>query len=63
MMYTKFFYGFEKEGATVSYREGKAISGHYVQYKYPILESALEKTLSTAINYPISDVSILLPKP
>jgi len=63
MMYTKYFYGFEKEGATVSYREGKAIQGHYLNYRYPILESALEQTLQRAINYPLSDAGILLPKP
>lgn len=63
MLYTKYFYGFEKEGATVSYHEGKAIQGHYVQYKYPILESAIESTLQKAISFPMSDASILLPKP
>ena len=62
MLYTKYFYGFEKEGATVSYREGKAIQGHYIQYKYPILETAIDLTLQKAINFPIADASILLPK-
>ena len=63
LLYTKYFYGFEKEGASSSYREGKSVLGHYIQYKYPILESALGDTLERAINFPISDASILLPKP
>ena len=45
MMFTKYFYGFEKEGATAAYREGKSITGHYVSYRYPVLESAIESTL------------------
>jgi len=62
MLYTKYFYGFEKEGATVSYREGKGIQGHYIQYKYPVLETVIDLTLQKAINFPIADASILLPK-
>lgn len=45
MLYTKYFYGFEKEAATGFYREGKNIQGHYFNYRYPILESALKATL------------------
>lgn len=63
MLYTKYFYGFEKEAATGFFREGKNVQGHYFQYKYPILESELKNTLQKAINQPINDVSFLLPKP
>lgn len=63
MLYTKYFYGFEKEGATVAYRDGKATQGHYFNYRYPILESAINQTLVKALNIPIKDVSFLLPKP
>ena len=62
MLYTKYFYGFEKENASSNYREGKSITGHYFNYRYPILESALNSTLRKALNIPISDASFLLPK-
>jgi len=62
MLYTKYFYGFEKENATSFYREGKSITGHYFNYRYPILESALNTTLKRALNIPIKDVEFLLPK-
>ena len=62
MLYTKYFYGFEKEGATAAYRDGKSTHGHYFSYKYPILESAINATLRKALNHPVNDVSFLLPK-
>lgn len=62
MLYTKYFYGFEKEAATVSYRDGKSIQGHYFNYRYPFLESALDSTIARAINVPIKDAAFLLPK-
>jgi hypothetical protein len=55
MLYTKYFYGFEKENASSNYREGKSIAGHYFNYRYPILESALNSTLKKALNIPIAD--------
>ena len=55
MLYTKYFYGFEKENASSNYREGKSIAGHYFNYRYPIIESALNSTLKKALNIPISD--------
>jgi hypothetical protein len=62
MLYTKYFYGFEKEGATAAYRDGKSTHGHYLNYRYPILESAINSTLRKALNHPITDVNFLLPK-
>lgn len=63
ILYTKYFYGFEKEGATAFYRENRNIMGHYIQYKYPVLEEALESTLVRAINMPLDCAEILLPRP
>ena len=62
MLYTKYFYGFEKEGGTVIYRNGKSTQGHYFNYRYPILESTLYKIVKKAINVPIQNVEFLLPK-
>jgi hypothetical protein len=56
LLYTKHFYGFEKEQGNQTYREGKNIVGTYFQYRYPILEAKL-KGLQKLINCPISDVS------
>lgn len=62
LMYTKYFYGFEKEGASQAYRDGKGVKGHYVQYRYPILAAALPDTLERALNFPIEDAAVLLPR-
>jgi hypothetical protein len=54
ILYTKYFYGFEKEGSTNFYRENKSIIGHYFNYRYPILESSISSTLKRVINVPVS---------
>ena len=61
LLYTKHFYGFEKEQGNQNYRDGKNIVGTYFNYRYPVLESKLPE-LQKLINQPISDVSKLLPK-
>lgn len=62
MMYTKHFYGFEKECSSVAYREGKAITGHYFSYRYPVIEKLLTSRLQKALNLPVNDVKFLLPR-
>ena len=62
MLYTKHFYGFEKEGKSDYFLEGK-VTGHYFNYRYPFKESVLKYTLHKALNVPIKDVKFLLPKP
>jgi hypothetical protein len=61
MLYTKYFYGFEKECATTFYRDGKNVTGHYFSYRYPLLEKYLGR-LKKALNVPIRDAAFLLPK-
>ena len=62
MLYTKYFYGFEKEGTTAFYREGKGIQGHYFSYRYPMVEDIARNLLPKLINNPTTDVLSLLPK-
>lgn len=62
MLYTKHFYGFEKECSSGAYRDGKAISGHYFSYRYPVIEKLLTTRLQKALNLPINDVKFLLPR-
>ena len=61
MLFTKHFYGFEKEGKSDYYLEGK-VTGHYFNFKYPFKESLLKFTLHKALHMPIKDVKFLLPK-
>ena len=44
MLYTKYFYGFEKEGKSQFYLD-KAATGHHFNYRYKIKEELLTKTL------------------
>jgi hypothetical protein len=62
MLYTKYFYGFEKEGTTAFYREGKGILGHYFNYRYPIVEEIARNLLPKLVNTPVTDAKTLLPK-
>ena len=61
MLFTKHFYGFEKEGKSDYYLEGK-VTGHYFNFRYPFKESLLKYTLLKALNLPINSVKFLLPK-
>ena len=62
MLYTKYFYGFEKEGSSQYYLD-KSVTGHHFNYKYRIKEELLTKTLMQMLCTPINDVSSFLPKP
>jgi len=58
LLYTKFFYGFEKEGRSNYFFE-KAVHGHYFNYRYPIKESLLGDTIMKVLNEPVVDVDQL----
>lgn len=64
MLYTKHFYGFEKEGSCSVYREASSITGHYFNYRYPIRQDLIDVTLRKMLNRPIWSEAIqaLLPK-
>ena len=55
IIYTKFFYGFEKEGRSNYFFE-KAVFGHYFNYKIPIKEAYLGSTIMKALNQPLFDI-------
>jgi len=55
LLYTKFFYGFEKEGRSNYFFE-KAVFGHYFNYKIPIKETYLGSTIMKALNQPLFDI-------
>lgn len=55
ILYTKFFYGFEKEGKSNYFFE-KAVFGHYFNYKIAFKEAFLGDTIMKALNEPITDV-------
>jgi len=42
MLFTKHFYGFEKEGTSASFRDAKSITGHYFNYRYPIRQEFIQ---------------------
>jgi len=41
MLFTKYFYGFEKEGSSVYFRENKNIQGFFFNYRRPIKQSLI----------------------
>jgi hypothetical protein len=62
MLYTKHYYGFEKEGSCSAYRDAQAITGHYFNYKYPINQSLMDETVRKMLNRPVWSVKDLIPK-
>lgn len=61
MIYTKYFYGFEKEGSSASWSE-KKVSGHIFNHTYPIDEKMFNEKIMLALNHPINCANYLLPK-
>lgn len=55
LLYTKHFYGFEKEGKSNYYFE-KAMRGHYFNFRYPIKESMLGETVMKLLNEAVIDI-------
>lgn len=64
MLYTKHFYGFEKEGSCMVHRDAGAISGHFFNYRYPLRRDLIDSTLRKMLNRPLwqEPVQKLLPK-
>ena len=54
LLYTKYFYGFEKEGRSNYFFE-KAVHGHYFNYRYPIKESMIGDTIMKVLNEPLTN--------
>jgi hypothetical protein len=54
LLYTKYFYGFEKEGKSAYYFE-KAVTGHYFNYRAPIQEAQLGNTIMKLLNEPVTE--------
>jgi hypothetical protein len=55
ILYTKYFYGFEKEGKSNYFFE-KAVFGHYFNYKIDFKEAFIGDTIMKALNEPILNV-------
>jgi len=62
LLYTKHFYGFEKEGKSNYYFE-KAVHGHYFNFRYPIKDSMIGETVMKLLNEPVVNVESTLLKP
>jgi len=62
MLYTKHFYGFEKEGKSAYYIEKQA-QGHYFNYKYPVKESMIKDTILKVLSEAVDEDSIKRIKP
>jgi len=62
MLYTKHFYGFEKEGKSETYLE-KQTTASVFSFKYPVKLSEIQDKLQTNVAKGLTDVEFLLPKP
>lgn len=61
MLYTKNFYGFEKEGKSDTYLE-KQVSAGIFAFKYPVKLSELHDKLQPQVGKGLKDIDFLLPK-
>lgn len=61
MIYTKYFYGFEKEGASQIWTE-KKVTGSMFNYTYPVDEKMFMDKINLALNHPIESGAYLMPK-
>lgn len=61
MIYTKYFYGFEKEAASQVWTE-KKVTGTMFNYTYPVDEKMFIEKINLALNHPIESGAYLLPK-
>ena len=62
MLYTKHFYGFEKEGKSESYLEKQTTSAVF-SFKYPLKLSEIQDKLQANVAKGLTDIQFLLPKP
>jgi hypothetical protein len=61
MLYTRHFYGFEKEGKSDTYLE-KQVTSSIFSFKYPLKLSEIQDKLHAYVTKPLTDVEIFLPK-
>jgi hypothetical protein len=61
MLYTKHFYGFEKEGKSDTYLE-KQVSAGIFAFKYPVKLSELHDKLQPLVGKGFKNIEFMLPK-
>lgn len=61
MLYTKHFYGFEREGKSESYLEKQVNSGIFA-FKYPLKLTELVEKVQPLVGKGLRDIEFLLPK-
>ena len=61
MLYTKHFYGFEREGKSESYLE-KQVSAGIFAFKYPVRLAEIIEKLQPLIGVALKDIDFMLPK-
>ena len=61
MLYTKHFYGFEREGKSESYLE-KQVSSAVFPFKYPLRLYDVQDKVLPLVGVGIRDINFLLPK-
>jgi len=61
MLYTKHFYGFEKEGKSESYLEKQTTAAVFA-FKYPVKLSEIQDKLQANVAKGLTDIEFLLPK-
>ena len=61
MLYTKHFYGFEKEGKTEHFLD-KQVNANVINFRYPLKLSELQDKLHPQVCKGLTDVEFLKPK-
>ena len=61
MLYTKHFYGFEKEGKCDTYNEKQVVSNVF-NFRYPVNQYEIQDKLQPCIGLGLTDIDYLLPK-
>ena len=61
MLYTKHFYGFEKEGKCDTYNEKQVVSNVF-NFRYPVNQYEIQDKLQPCIGLGLTDIDYLIPK-
>jgi len=61
MLYTKHFYGFEREGKSEAYLESQVTSAIFA-FRYPVKLSDLVEKVQPLVGKALRDIDFLLPK-